>query len=141
MTALAARLRSAAAVSLAALALASAPALAESAPAADTVPSEWGRFGIQTDNIDPAVKPGDDFNLYVNGKWVAKTELPADRTRIGSFDMLDELSKTRLRAILEELAAKPQTPGSAEARIADAWRAYMDTDGIERAGLTRLNPG
>ena len=140
MTAIAARLRHAAAISLAALALASAPALAENAPAADAVPSEWGRFGIQIDNMDPAVKPGDDFNLHVNGKWVAKTELPADRTRIGSFDMLDELSKTRLRAILEELAATPQAPGSAEARIADAWRAFMDTAAIERAGLAPAKP-
>ena len=123
----------AATASLAALTLA-APAMAGEAPA------NWGTFGIQTEMIDPAVKPGDDFNLHVNGEWMKRTQIPADKTRIGSFDELDELSRNRLRAIVEELAAKPQKAGSAEARIATAYKAFMDTGAIDAAGLAPARP-
>ena len=39
-------------------------------------------------SFSPDVQPCADFYEYVNGPWVARTELPADRTRIGSFDAL-----------------------------------------------------
>ena len=42
--------------------------------------------GINLDLMDKSVKPGDDFFRYVNGTWFDKTEIPADRTRWGSFD-------------------------------------------------------
>ena len=28
--------------------------------------------------MDTTLKPGDDFFAYVNAKWLAKTEIPAD---------------------------------------------------------------
>ena len=31
--------------------------------------------------MDKSVNPADDFNRYVNGTWLDKTEIPADRTR------------------------------------------------------------
>jgi putative endopeptidase len=118
----------------AALLLTAAPLCAEPAP------GEWGAFGIQTEHVDPAVKPGDDFAGYVNGKWMAATEIPADRTRVGAFMTLDDLSKARLKTILEELVAARPAPGTDEARIADAYRAFMDTVAIEAAGLTPARP-
>jgi putative endopeptidase len=122
------------------------PALAQTAaptaPATDlsVVPGDWGNFGLQTQNVDPTVRPGDDFNRYVNGKWMATAEIPADRTRFGSFDTLAVLSEARTKAILDELVASNPAPGSDAARIAAAYRSYMDVDAIERAGLTPLKP-
>ncbi|HMO67534.1 MAG TPA: M13 family metallopeptidase [Novosphingobium sp.] len=135
------RLRALAAVSLFALALAATPARAEDPPPAPApAAAQWGSFGIDTSAIDRAVRPGDDFNRFVNGAWIARTEIPADRARIGSFDQLDDEAKTQLKAILDELAATRHKPGSAEARIADAWRAFMDEAAIERAGLAPARP-
>src|SRR5690348_3078542 len=76
------------------------------------VAGEWGSFGIQTQWIDTAAKPGDDFNRYVSGKWIAVTQIPADKTRIGSFITLRDLSEDRLHAILNELVASNPAPGS-----------------------------
>ena len=88
---------------LAATALAglSVPAYSQTAPAA----GEWGTFGIQTANQDTSAKPGDDFNRFVNGKWIDATEIPADRTSVGSFVQLRDLSEVRMHAILDELVA------------------------------------
>ncbi len=100
----------------------------------------WGAFGVQTRYMDAAVKPGDDFFRFVNGKWLDSTEIPADRTSFGSFIALRDLSETRMHTILDELSATPQAPGSAGARVAAAYKAFMDTDAIERAGMTPAQP-
>jgi len=100
----------------------------------------WGQFGVQTQWIDRAVKPGDDFNLFVNGKWLAATEIPADRTRYSSFDALAILSETRLHTILDGLLASNPSPGTDAARVAAAYKSFMDVNAIEKAGLTPLGP-
>ena len=45
-----------------------------------------GDFGIDLTNRDEAVKPGDDFFKYANGKWLATFQIPADKARYGSFE-------------------------------------------------------
>ena len=47
--------------------------------------------GIVVENMDTSVRPNDDFFRYVNGSWLDKTEIPADRTSWGSFHELIEL--------------------------------------------------
>ncbi len=100
----------------------------------------WGKFGVQTQWIDPSVKPGDDFNKFVNGKWLAATTIPADRSRYGAFDELIDKSEARMHTILDELAASNPALGSDAARVSAAYKGFMDTDGIEKAGLTPLQP-
>lgn len=148
------RLAACAAVSLGAITLATMPATAQApaspapassrpaaAPATESpVPAGWGSFGVQTQWMDTAAKPGNDFNTFVNGKWIAQTEIPADRSRYGSFIELDEMSEGRVHEILQKLAAARLVPGSPAARIADAYNAFMDTDAIEAAGLTPAQP-
>src|SRR6476469_6366960 len=111
-----------------ALAQSAAPVSAAAAATTDlsVVPGDWGKFGLQTQNVDPTVKPGDDFNRYVNGKWIAATEIPADRTRFVSFDTLAILSEARTKAILDELVASNPAPGSDGARIAAAYQSFID---------------
>jgi len=115
-------------------------AAAQTARGEAPAPGDWGSFGIQTRYIDPAVRPGDDFDRYVNGKWTATATIPADRTRIGAFMDLRDLSEDRLRGILDELAATPQPPGSDTARIAGAYRAFMAKEAIDAAGLAPARP-
>lgn len=131
----------AAAVSLGALALSSLPVAAQNAvPQSAASAKEWGDFGVQTQWMDTSVRPGDDFNTFVNGKWIAEKQIPADRSRYGSFMELDDLSEARVHAILDALAASNPAPGTPEARIAAAWKAFTDTDAIEVAGLAPAQP-
>ncbi|HET9628673.1 MAG TPA: M13 family metallopeptidase [Novosphingobium sp.] len=125
------------------LALAAVPARAapqEPAPSPEEVLTGWGRSGVQQQWNDRAVKPGDDFFRFVNGKWIAAHEIPADRTSYGSFQVLRDLSESRLRGIVEDLVASRPAPGTQEARIVAAWQAFMDQDAIERAGLAPARP-
>jgi len=125
--------------SLARLAVVSAAAML-AAPALAAETDDWGAFGIQTQWIDEQTKPGDNFDGYVNGEWNDTVEMPADKTRIGAFIALRDLSQDRLKAILDELLVSELVPGSDEARVADAYRAFMDTQTIEKRGLAPARP-
>jgi putative endopeptidase len=96
--------------------------------------------GIEVANLDRSVKPGDDFYLYANGEWIRRTEIPPDRSRIGVFTALDEISSKRTAALIEESAKADAAPGSATRKIADLYHSYMDEAGIEANGLAPLKP-
>jgi putative endopeptidase len=106
--------------------------------AQDSIKTET--HGIQVANLDRAVKPGDDFYLYANGEWIKRTEIPPDRSRIGVFTALDEISSKRTAALIEESAKADAAPGSATRKIADLYNSYMDEAGIEAKGLAPLKP-
>src|SRR5688500_9922323 len=87
----------------------------------------YGTWGVDLEGMDRTVKPGDDFFRYVNGKWLASTQIPADRTSFGSFAMLGELSEARVRGILDRWAAdKNLKAGTDEAKVAALYRTYLD---------------
>ncbi len=100
----------------------------------------WGDWGVDTSVIDPSVKPGDDFNAYVNGQWLKTFEIPADRSRYGAFTLLAEKSEQRVKLIIEELAAAKPDPATLEGKIAAYYNAYMDVDAINAAGLAPARP-
>lgn len=134
-----------AAASLLAIA-ATSPALADhheeaaetAAPA--TGSAELGDWGVDLDARDLSVRPGDDFNSYANGTWIANTEIPGDRARYGSFDILRERSENQVHAILNDLAADPAAAGPMGQMVGDFYGAWMDTDAIEARGTAPLAP-
>jgi putative endopeptidase len=119
-------------------ALLSLPAAAQGpATTAVTNPSA---HSIAVANIDPSVKPGDDFYRYANGAWLARTEIPEDRAGIGVFSILADRSSKNVAAIIEEEAKSSAPPGSNARKIADLYNAYMDEGAIEARGLKPLEP-
>lgn len=100
----------------------------------------WGDWGVNLETRDTSVHPGDDFYAYANGAWLSTFEIPADRTRYGSFDLLGEKSEQRVRKIIEELAASQPAAGTIEGKVAAYYNAYMDTGAIEAAGLAPAEP-
>ena len=114
---------------------AAAPAPAAAPPAN---PPAIGAFGVDLAARDMTVKPGDDFYKYANGTWMANTQIPADRTRWGAFDILREKSDNDIRAIIEELAHATNAAGSNEQKIADFYNSYLNTDAINAAGVTPI---
>ena len=91
--------------------------------------------GLDLPGFDTGIRAQDDLFRAANGGWVSKTQIPADKPEYGAWIELRDLSDQRIRAIVDELAAKPQKPGSVEHKIAAFYRAYVDTAGIDRAGL------
>ncbi|HEV3182287.1 MAG TPA: M13 family metallopeptidase [Steroidobacteraceae bacterium] len=99
-----------------------------------------GDFGLDLSARNPQVKPGDDFFAYANGGWYESFTIPADKASFGPFDRLDELSKERVRGIIEQAAAAHAAPGTREQQIGDYYAAYMDQAAIEAHGLAPAEP-
>lgn len=102
--------------------------------AADGGKPAYGGFGFDTQGMDKTVRPGDDFYAFANGGWAKNTPIPADRSNFGMFTVLDELSMSRSRAILDKAA---EQSGS---RIGDLYASFMDEKAIEAAGIAPLKP-
>jgi putative endopeptidase len=97
-------------------------------------PAQIGAWGLDLTTHDTTVKPGDDFFGYANGHWLDTHEIPADRARWGWFDALDEDAQRKVHELIEALPGDASA-GSAEKKVGDFYRAYMDTAAINRAGL------
>jgi putative endopeptidase len=95
-----------------------------------------GDFGLDLSAGDKNVKPGDDFFAYANGTWDQSFKIPPDKASFGPFDRLDELSKERVRSIIEQSAAAHAASGTPEQQIGDYYAAFMDESAIEANGLT-----
>src|SRR5882724_11783689 len=110
---------------------------ARAAPAAAPAPVKpvIGDFGLDLSAGNHSVKPGDDFFAYANGAWYDAFTIPADHASFGPFDTLDELSKQRVRAIIEQAAATHAAGGTPEQQIGDFYAAFMDEAAIEANGL------
>jgi putative endopeptidase len=110
-----------------------------SVAAADT--AALGTWGVDLSGKDVAVKPGDDFHRFANGNWLKGTDIPADRSRFGAFDLLAEKAEKDVRVIIEELSARSDlATESDERKIADLFATFMDTSAIEKAGIKPLQP-
>ncbi len=95
--------------------------------------------GLDFDGFDSAVRPQDDLFDAVNGKWIAETELPADRARWGTFDMLRDQSEDDVKALVEEVSADTTAGhGSAAQKIRDFYNAYMDAETATRLGTDAI---
>ncbi|MBA2078934.1 M13 family metallopeptidase [Rhodanobacter sp. PCA2] len=117
------------------LALAVALSLATGAAAAPSSSFDIGE-------LDTKIDACQDFNGFVNAKWVAAHPIPADRTRWGSFDALREDSLNVQRGIVEQAAkhAGQAKPGSIEQKIGWLYASGMDEAAIDQAGYTPIKP-
>ena len=88
----------------------------------------------------PAVKPGDDFFRYANGKWLATFQMPADKARFGSFDALGDKSETDVKSHRRGLAAETPAAGTNAAKVGDIYASWMDEAAIEARGIEPLQP-
>lgn len=106
--------------------------------------------GINIDNMDTGVRPNDDFFRYVNGKWLDKTEIPADRTSWGSFAQLAKKTDADVQAILDKAIEKGDFPKLKDAegnlKTSDQQKAVfyyqsiMDTVARNKNGIEPVKP-
>jgi len=88
---------------------------------------------IDSNNMDPSVKPADDFFLYANGGWIKRTEIPPEYSRWGSFNQLIEHNNDALHAIAEKASktkAEPKTAPEMQ-KVGDYYASGMDEKTIE----------
>ncbi|MGG7464863.1 M13 family metallopeptidase [Plantibacter sp. YIM 135347] len=92
--------------------------------------------GIRIDELDEAVRPQDDLFRHVTGKWMARTEIPDDKARWGSFHQLAEEAENNVRTIIEESQSSPD--GLEGRQIGALYASFMDVDRANSLGAQPL---
>lgn len=115
----------------------SAPERQGAAPALQAVQGS----GVTQEFIDPGVRAQDDFFHYLSGKWIASTEIPADKPWLDGFIKVSDVIQPKLRAIVEQAAKDPnKVAGSDTQKIGDFYASFMDEAKIEQLGIRPLQP-
>ncbi len=89
-------------------------------------------------DLDPAVRPQDDLFRHVNGRWLAATEIPADKHATGAFIELRDASERAIRDIVTGLSGS--APGTQAYLVEHMFASFADTERIDSAGLEPLRP-
>ncbi|CAM3962957.1 MULTISPECIES: M13 family metallopeptidase [Flavobacterium] len=106
-----------------------------------TQPTKKVPVGINTNHMDKSVRPADDFFRFVNGKWLDNTEIPADRTRWGSFDELRKKTDQDVMLILKKaLVDRTIDPNSDQGKAISLYKSILDTETRNKQGITPLKP-
>ena len=116
----------------------STPAAANAANPPAPSKAAIGAFGIDTGQMDAAVRPGDDFYRYANGKWLTSFKIPADKSRYYTFDALRDKAEADVRTLLDEVAKTTPAVGSVEKKVLDFYESWMDQKAAEARGAEPL---
>jgi putative endopeptidase len=99
------------------------------------------KSGLDPTAFDKSVRAQDDLFRHVNGGWLAKTEIPAERAVYGTFVQLDERAEAHLYALIEELAGdRNRKPGSTAQQVGDLYTSFMNETRLNQAGAAPLKP-
>lgn len=98
------------------------------------------KSGINLENLDKTVNPGESFYQFACGGWMKNNPLPAAYSRYGSFDQLAQANNKRINTILAELASKTFTKGSTEQKLSDFYKQAMDSVRRNKDGVKPVMP-
>jgi putative endopeptidase len=97
---------------------------AQPAPAKAPKAPHFGTWGVDLSGMDRTVNPADDFDRYVNGAWIAKTEIPADQGSAGVFYDVFNLSQDQIRAVTENAPVTTQ--------LGAMYQSFMNEAAVEK---------
>ncbi|WP_167143964.1 M13 family metallopeptidase [Canibacter zhoujuaniae] len=102
------------------------------------------KSGIDIAELNPDIRPQDDLYRHVNGKWLDRTEIPADKARYGSFHILHENAEAAVRDIITGNSEVNDETTDDDRDAADLvkiqllFNSYMDEDRLREIGLAPL---
>ena len=80
----------------------------------------------------------DDYYAAVNKSWLDGSDIPAGLSINGPFYGLSLTVNEQIAALIREIDAHEQTPGTAEAKIKALYDCAMDAEGREKAGVAPI---
>jgi len=97
--------------------------------------------GINVSYMDKNTKPNDNFFRFVNGSWLDKTEIPADRTSWGSFNELIKKTDKDALTILKEASNNPVYKSDTDqGKAVNFFKSIVDTVSRDKQGIAPLKP-
>jgi len=123
------------------LLLAAVLSVAQAAPSSSSsssdTPKQIPNFDLTA--IDKTVEPCVDFYQYSCGNWMKNNPIPADKTRWGRFNELDEHNLYILRDLVDQAQA-PGKHSAIQQKVGDYYAACMDEGTVEKKGTVPLQP-
>ena len=112
------------------------PAAAEPvAPAPPTVTTTLDAVGLDGAALDRKADPCKDFYQFACGGWLAKTEIPADKSRWSrGFSEVQERNEKELKRILEDAAKSPGNDAVTQ-KLGSFYGSCMDEAAVEKNGI------
>ena len=97
--------------------------------------------GVFVEDIDKTANACTNFFDYANGAWRKDNPIPATMGRWSRRWEAGEKNKDALQVILEDLSKRTDYPkGSVDQQITDFYRACMDVEAINAAGIKPIAP-
>ena len=105
----------------------------------ETEKPQYGAWGVDLTAMDHRVKPGDDFNRYASGAWLARTEIPSDKPMASLRFLMNDRTEERLHGLMEKasVAASAQ-PTSLDGKIGAFYRSFMGEAKIDQLGVAPI---
>ena len=101
----------------------------------------YGQWGLDVAAMNLTVKPGEDFNRYVNGAWLARAQIPADKPMITLRSEMSDRIESRLHEILEHAASSASSRAvTLGDKVGAFYKSFMDTRRIEQLGASPIAP-
>ncbi|MCH8863632.1 MAG: hypothetical protein IID51_14180, partial [Proteobacteria bacterium] len=98
------------------------------------------QLGVELNYMDQNVRPQDDLYRFVNGRWLAAVEVPADGSSYGAFEELASRADLQLSDIIRRIVAAPeQSLDANQSRIRNLYLSLADAERAETLGLTPLD--
>lgn len=96
--------------------------------------------GFDVSNMNPKIKPGDDFFEYAVGEWLKNNPITPEYPRIGQFTLLDKLNRERVRDLITGISASNAQHGSNQQLIGDLYHLLMDSVRLNHDGAAPIMP-
>lgn len=106
----------------------------------NTVTEKNERRTLSLANIDSSIKPGDNFFLFANGKWLDTANIPPTESGVGASLEMYNITKAHIREILDSVSKAATPAGSIEQQVGDFYASGMDSAAIEKIGYEPVKP-
>jgi len=96
---------------------------------------QFGAWGLDLSAMDKQVLPGNDFNRYASGAWLARTQIPADKPMASLRYLMTDRTEARLHELMDKGAATAsQEPRDLEGKVGAFYKAFMDEARVDKLG-------